>query len=118
MTHPHRNGKYGPLAVAGSLVALLVAGCEPSTSTQPAPPPTAPSLGKDTSAADNAPLQLWTYSNGNNQQWQPVAEADGYFHFVSRHSGKCLSVVGAADSAQLVQLACNNGAAQSFRVSP
>lgn len=70
------------------------------------------------SAADNAPLQLWTYSNGNNQQWQPVAEADGYFHFVSRHSGKCLSVVGAADSAQLVQLACNNGAAQSFRVSP
>ena len=24
------------------------------------------------SAADNAGLQLWTYSNGNNQQWQAV----------------------------------------------
>jgi hypothetical protein len=68
------------------------------------------------SAADNAGLQLWTYSNGNNQQWQAVPEGGGSFHFVSRHSGKCLTVPNGstADSTQLVQLTCNGGAAQSF----
>ena len=33
----------------------------------------------DVSAADNAPIQLWSYSGGNNQQWQPVAEGGGYY---------------------------------------
>ena len=63
----------------------------------------------DVSTADNAPLQLWTYGGGNNQQWQPVAEGGGYYHFVSRHSGKCLDVPPAstADSVQLVQRTCN-----------
>ncbi len=71
------------------------------------------------SAADNAGLQLWTYSNGNNQQWQAVAEGSGYFHFVSRHSSKCLTVPGSstADSVQLVQLTCNGSAAQSFKLA-
>ncbi|GAA1556679.1 RICIN domain-containing protein [Kribbella lupini] len=71
------------------------------------------------SLADNAGLQLWTYSNGNNQQWQAVAEGDGYFHFVSRHSSKCLTVPGSstADSVQLVQLTCNGSAAQSFKLA-
>ena len=36
------------------------------------------------SSADNAGLQLWTYSNGTNQQWQAVSEGGGYFHFTSR----------------------------------
>ncbi|MFF7379397.1 RICIN domain-containing protein [Streptomyces massasporeus] len=27
---------------------------------------------------------------GGNQQWRPVREADGSYHFVARHSGKCL----------------------------
>lgn len=31
----------------------------------------------DRSTADNAPLQLWAYSGGTNQQWQPVKEASG-----------------------------------------
>jgi hypothetical protein len=71
------------------------------------------------SAADNAPIQTWSYSGGANQQWQPVAEADGFFHFVNRHSGKCLDVPAAstADSVQLVQYACNGSAAQSFRLT-
>jgi len=38
--------------------------------------------------------RLWTYSNGNNQQWQAVSEGSGYFHFVSRFSSKCLTVPG------------------------
>ena len=71
------------------------------------------------SAADNAGLQLWTYSNGNNQQWQAVSEGSGYFHFVSRLSTKCLTVPNGstADSTQLVQLTCNGGTAQSFKLT-
>jgi hypothetical protein len=70
------------------------------------------------STADTAPIQLWSYGGGNNQQWQPVSEAGGYFHFVNRNSGKCLDVPSAstADSVQLQQFTCNGTAAQSFRL--
>jgi hypothetical protein len=71
------------------------------------------------STADNAGLQLWTYSNGTNQQWQAVSEGSGYFHFVSRLSNKCLTVPGGstADSVQLVQQTCNSSATQSFQLT-
>jgi hypothetical protein len=71
------------------------------------------------STADNAPLQLWTYSGGLNQQWQWVSEGASYYHFVNRNSAKCLTVPGGstADSVQLVQSTCNGGASQSFRVA-
>jgi hypothetical protein len=71
------------------------------------------------STADNAPIQTWTYGGGTNQQWQPVAEGGGWYHFVSRLSGKCLDVPAAstADSVQLVQYTCNGTAAQSFRLA-
>ena len=71
------------------------------------------------STADGALTQLWLYSGGANQQWQPVAEASGSFHFVNRNSGKCLDVPGAstADSVQLQQYTCNGTAAQSFNIS-
>ncbi len=73
----------------------------------------------DVSTADNAPIQTWSYSGGNNQQWQPVAEGDGSYHFVNRNSGKCLDVPAAstADNVQLVQYTCNGTAAQSFRLT-
>ncbi|MFJ8038915.1 ThuA domain-containing protein [Kitasatospora sp. NPDC096147] len=71
------------------------------------------------STADNAPLQLWAYGGGANQQWRPVAEAGGAQHFVARHSGKCLTVAttAATDSVQLVQRTCDNSPAQSFRLA-
>ena len=72
---------------------------------------------KDVSTADGALIQLWSYSNGTNQQWQPVAESGGSYHFVSRYSGKCLTTVGSADSAQLTQSTCNGGLAQSFSLT-
>ncbi|WP_257447820.1 ThuA domain-containing protein [Archangium lipolyticum] len=72
---------------------------------------------KDVSTADGAPIQLWAYGGGNNQQWLPVVEAGGSYHFVSRHSSKCLTTVGSADSAQLVQSYCNGSAAQSFTLT-
>ncbi|MGS2646281.1 RICIN domain-containing protein [Streptosporangium sp. LJ11] len=68
------------------------------------------------STADSAPVQLWSYSGGNNQQWQAVEEPGGFYHFVNRHSGKCLDVPGAStgDSVQLQQYTCNGTTAQSF----
>ncbi|MBV1855955.1 RICIN domain-containing protein [Catellatospora sp. NEAU-YM18] len=74
----------------------------------------------DVSAADGAKIQLWLYGGGNNQQWLPVQEADGAYHFVNRFSGKCLDVPSAstADSVQLQQYTCNNTAAQAFYLNP
>ncbi|MFI8219694.1 ThuA domain-containing protein [Streptomyces sp. NPDC085932] len=70
------------------------------------------------STADDAPLQLWRYGGGGNQQWLPVREAGGGYHFVARHSGKCLSTrAGSADGTQLVQRPCDDSPAQSFRLS-
>nr|WP_249228276.1 RICIN domain-containing protein [Kutzneria sp. CA-103260] len=70
------------------------------------------------STADQAPIQLWLYGGGANQQWQPVDEGNGNFHLVNRNSGKCLDVPGASvnDSVQLQQYACNGTAAQSFSI--
>ncbi|MFG2348055.1 RICIN domain-containing protein [Streptomyces phaeochromogenes] len=74
----------------------------------------------DVSAADGAAVHLWTYGGGANQQWQAVAESAGTYHFVNRHSGKCLDVPSAstADGTQLQQWTCNGSAAQSFHVNP
>jgi type 1 glutamine amidotransferase len=72
----------------------------------------------DVSTADNAKIPTWAYGDGTNQQWQPVAETGGCYHFVNRNSGKCLDVpaAGTADGVQLVQYTCNGTAAQSFRL--
>ncbi|MGW7407590.1 RICIN domain-containing protein [Streptomyces sp. NPDC054833] len=74
----------------------------------------------DVSTADNAPLQLWSYGGGANQQWLPVDEGGGAYHFVNRNSGKCLDdpAASTADSVQLVQYTCNGTAAQRFQVVP
>ena len=72
----------------------------------------------DRSTADNAPLQLWAYSGGTNQQWQPVRETSGRYHFVARHSGKCLTAaVVATNGVQLTQRTCDGSAAQSFQLA-
>jgi hypothetical protein len=72
----------------------------------------------DRSTADGAPLQLWSYSGGQNQQWRAVQQSDGAYHFVARHSGKCLSAAAtAATGVQLTQRTCDNSAAQSFGLS-
>ena len=71
------------------------------------------------STADGGVIHLWTYGGGDNQQWLPVEESGGSYHFVSRLSGKCLDVPSAstADSVQLQQWACNGTAAQSFQLT-
>ncbi|MEV6738861.1 RICIN domain-containing protein [Streptomyces sp. NPDC051104] len=74
----------------------------------------------DLSTADNAQVHLWTYGGGSNQQWLPVNDGGGAYHFVNRNSGKCLDAPGAstADSVQFVQYTCNGTAAQRFQVVP
>jgi hypothetical protein len=76
------------------------------------------------STADNAPIQLWTYSSGKNQQWQLVPESSGGYHIVNRNSAagqghmECLTVPGSstADSVQLQQSKCSGAASQSFKL--
>ncbi|MFD5125319.1 ThuA domain-containing protein [Streptomyces sp. NPDC058385] len=70
------------------------------------------------STADNAPLQLWAYGGGQNQQWLPMKEAAGRYHFTARHSGKCLTAATTAtNSAQLTQRTCDGSPAQAFTVT-
>ncbi|MFF9264136.1 MULTISPECIES: ThuA domain-containing protein [Streptomyces] len=72
----------------------------------------------DVSGADDAPLQLWSYTGGQNQQWLPVKEAAGRYHFTARHSGKCLTAAATATAGtQLTQRTCDGSAAQSFTVT-
>jgi hypothetical protein len=70
----------------------------------------------DQAPNDGATIQLWPY-NGR-QQWRPVPEGGGYFHFVSKFSDKCLDVPSAAtgEQVQLDQFSCNGTPAQSFRL--
>ncbi|WP_225825534.1 RICIN domain-containing protein [Streptomyces naphthomycinicus] len=74
----------------------------------------------DVSTADNATVHLWTYGGGANQQWLPVDEGGGAYHFVNRNSGKCLDdpAASTADGVQFVQYTCNGTAAQRFQVTP
>ncbi|MEU7424838.1 ThuA domain-containing protein [Streptomyces sp. NPDC040750] len=72
----------------------------------------------DRSTADDAPLQLWSYGNGQNQQWRADQQPDGAYHFVARHSGKCLSAAATAGTGvQLTQRTCDNSAAQAFALT-
>ncbi|MEU6086491.1 RICIN domain-containing protein [Streptomyces sp. NPDC047085] len=74
----------------------------------------------DVSSADNAQVHLWGYGGGANQQWLPVDDGGGAYHFVNRNSGKCLDdpAASTADSVQFVQYTCNGTAAQRFQVTP
>ncbi len=71
------------------------------------------------STSDGAPIQLWSYSNGANQQWQAVPEASDTYHFVNLNSGMCLSAASdsTANSVQLEQHACNGSTLESFRLT-
>lgn len=68
------------------------------------------------STADGALIHSWTYGGGTNQQWQAVSEGNGYYHFVSLYSGKCIDLTNGstADGIQLQQWACSGGPNQSF----
>ncbi|MEQ4302321.1 non-reducing end alpha-L-arabinofuranosidase family hydrolase, partial [Plantactinospora sp. B6F1] len=69
------------------------------------------------STADNACIQQYARSGGENQQWQFVDSGDGYYLVRARHSGKVLDVsnYSTADGAAIVQYAEHGGTNQQFR---
>jgi hypothetical protein len=84
-----------------------------------APAPTQVWDDSNVSSADGSLIHLWAYGGGTNQQWLPVQEGSGAYHFVNRFSGKCLDDTGGstADSTQYQQWACSGGPNQSFNVA-
>jgi hypothetical protein len=76
------------------------------------------------STSDNAPIQLWSYSSGKNQQWQAVPTGSGSYRLVNRNSAsgqghmECLTDPNSSgsDGVQLVQTLCNGGSNQSFKL--
>jgi hypothetical protein len=67
------------------------------------------------SLVNQAPVELRGYANGADQQWQVDRQSDGYYHFVARHSSRCLDVPGGstANALQLQQYTCNGTVSQS-----
>jgi len=76
--------------------------------------------GRVNATGNSVPVQLWSYGGGANQQWMPVAQPNGYYWFVARHSGKCLDVPAddPTNGVQLQQYDCNGTGAQLFRLEP
>ncbi len=78
------------------------------------------------STSDNAPIQLWTYGAGKNQQWQAVPAGNGAYRLVNRNAAsgqgheECLTVPNSstANSIQLTQTLCNGASNQSFDLDP
>jgi hypothetical protein len=71
------------------------------------------------STAAGALIHLWSNGGWSSQEWQPVQESSGAYHFVSHYSGLCLDVPSAstADGVQLQQYACNGTGAQSWSLN-
>jgi hypothetical protein len=68
---------------------------------------------------DGAKVILWEDLGGTNQQWQPVWESGRVYHFIPRHSDRCLDVPSGTSEqgVQLQQWGCNGAAAQSFELA-
>jgi hypothetical protein len=75
--------------------------------------------GGPSATAAGTKVQTWSYGGGTNQLWQPVAAANGYYTFVVRSSGLCLTVTGSstANGALLEQNTCNGSPAQAFKLT-
>jgi hypothetical protein len=75
--------------------------------------------GGPAATGDGAKVLLWNDVGGSNQQWQPVWESGRTYHFIPRHSDRCLDVPGGTSEVgvQLQQWACNGASAQSFELA-
>jgi hypothetical protein len=75
--------------------------------------------GGASATGNGVKIQLWANGGGTNQQFMPVSEGGGDYHFVARHSGRCVDTPGSstANGVQLQQWDCNGTAAQSFLLS-
>ncbi len=74
---------------------------------------------EDISSANGAPLHLFMYVGGINQQWLPVSLGNGFYKFVGRGSNRCLNIPEGYDQyATRLQIAdCDNSAGESFQLT-
>jgi hypothetical protein len=72
------------------------------------------------SSDDGADLGIDANADGAHQQWQPVWELTGHYHFIARHSDRCLDVPGGStdEDLPLQQWSCNGLDPQAFEVLP
>lgn len=70
------------------------------------------------STQNNAPVWIWSYINGDNQQWKFVSHANGYYKIISKNSGMCLSTISqsTANGINLVQQTDNNTSNQLWKL--
>jgi Glycosyl hydrolase family 62/Ricin-type beta-trefoil lectin domain-like len=130
---PSRSASGRP-AMAGVLVAALVATAAVALNTTPASAATVDTsawyvlLNRNSGKAldvynlatnDGARIVQWPRNDGAWQQWQFVDSGGGYYRLRSRHSGKVLDVYNwsTANGARIVQWADSNGANQQFRLA-
>jgi O-glycosyl hydrolase len=61
-------------------------------------------------------MQLWAYTAGLNEEFEPVLLSTGYYEFVDRNSGLCLNVPGGANTngLQLQINTCSGSSSESF----
>lgn len=69
------------------------------------------------STAAGAPLQQWTATGGQNQQFDFLDSGDGYYRIRARHSGLVLQVAGSATGADITQQPDSGAPAQQWRVT-
>ncbi|MEZ0610019.1 RICIN domain-containing protein, partial [Fibrella sp. WM1] len=73
----------------------------------------------NSSMADNAPLEQWTYWGGSHQQWKAQRTADGFYTLTNRNSGKAITVQNAstAEGGDITQQTLGTGAHQQWRLT-
>jgi hypothetical protein len=70
------------------------------------------------SLSNNAPVWIWDYISGANQQWKFIPTANSYFKIVSKNSGLCLSLINLSpdNGVNIVQQTDNNGQNQQWKI--
>lgn len=74
---------------------------------------------KDGSTANGARVLAYPCQGTNNQRWNAVKRADGYYQIINRNSGKCLDVtdVSVADGAPMQQWDCAGSDNQAWAIT-
>lgn len=70
----------------------------------------------NSSEADDAPLEQWTYWGGNHQQWLVQRNAENFYIITNRNSGKAMTVRNAstAEGAVITQQTLGTGQHQQW----
>ncbi|WP_157618432.1 RICIN domain-containing protein, partial [Spirosoma spitsbergense] len=72
----------------------------------------------NSSSANDALLEQWTYWGGSHQQWRLVRNAEGYFSLINRNSNKAITVRNSstAEGAPISQQTLGSGQQQQWSI--